>query len=77
MPAWRCTQRNTPAKEHRSRRLLTRRMKRMLIATITDDVSSNWFALLALIYGSAVMGIVIVALMKSARNRRAEAQKGR
>lgn len=34
-------------------------------------------ALLAFIYGSAVMAIVIVALIRSARKRRAEAQQKR
>ena len=43
----------------------------------TDDPNLHWFALLALAYGSAMMAIVIVALVKSARKRRAEAQKER
>ena len=48
-----------------------------MFAAFTDDSSSNWFAVLAFIYGSAVMAIVIVALIKSARKRRAEAQQTR
>jgi len=51
--------------------------KQPLSTVFIDDPSSNWFALAALIYGSAVMAIVIVALVKSARRRRAEAHKGR
>jgi len=54
-----------------------RKRRRQLFAAFIDDSNSNWFALLAFIYGSAVMAIVIVALMKSARKRRAEAQKKR
>jgi hypothetical protein len=48
----------------------------MLFAAFTDDSNSQWLALavLAFIYGSAVMAIVIVTLMKSARKRRTEAQ---
>jgi hypothetical protein len=49
----------------------------MLSTAFTDDPNSNWFALVAFIYGSSVMAIVIVALVKSARKRRAEAQKER
>jgi hypothetical protein len=51
--------------------------KQTLSTVFIDDPSSNWFALAALIYGSAVMAIVIVALVKSARRRRVEAHKGR
>jgi hypothetical protein len=49
----------------------------MLSAAFIDDPNSSWFALVALIYGSGVMAIVIVALVKSARKRRAEAHKER
>jgi len=60
----------------------TREKKAILFAAFTDDSSSQWLvcsaswqlALLAFIYGSAVMAIVIVTLMKSARKRRPEAQ---
>jgi hypothetical protein len=56
--------------------------KTILFAAFTDDSNSQWLvcsaswqlALLAFIYGSAVMAIVIVTLMKSARKRRPEAQ---
>jgi hypothetical protein len=43
----------------------------------TDDPNANWFALLAFIYGSAVMAVVVVALVKSARKRRTEAHQKR
>jgi membrane protein implicated in regulation of membrane protease activity len=53
-----------------------------LFAAFTDDSNSQWLmysaswqlAILAFIYSSAVMAIVIVTLMKSARKRRPEAQ---
>jgi hypothetical protein len=56
--------------------------KTLLFAAFTDDSNSQWFvfsaswqlALLAFIYGSAVLAIVIVTLIKSARKRRPEAQ---
>jgi hypothetical protein len=46
--------------------------QQMLTAAFTDDSTSQWFALLAFIYGAAIMSFVIVALIKSARMRRAE-----
>lgn len=46
-----------------------------MFAALIDDSNSNWFALVAFIYGSAVMAIVIVALIRSARKRRADAQE--
>lgn len=48
-----------------------------MFAAFTDDSNSQWlaFAALAFIYGSAVMGLVIVTLIRSARKRGAESQK--
>jgi hypothetical protein len=48
----------------------------MLFTAFTDESNSQWLvlAVLALIYGSVVMAIVIVTLIKSARKRRPEAQ---
>ena len=48
--------------------------RRTLVAAFTDDSNLQWLALaaLAFIYGSAVMAVVIVTLMKSARMRRHE-----
>lgn len=51
------------------------RERQILSTALTDDPNSNWFCLFAFIYGSAVMTIVIVALIKSARKRRADTQK--
>jgi hypothetical protein len=56
--------------------------KAILFAAFTEDSNSQWLAcsvswqlaLLAFIYGAAVMAIVIVTLMKSARKRRPEAR---
>lgn len=49
----------------------------ILSTAFADDPNSNWFCLFAFIYGSVVMTIVIVALVKSARRRRADAQQNR
>ena len=48
-----------------------------MFAAFTDDSNSEWlpFAALAFIYGSAVMALVIVTLLKSARRRGPETQK--
>jgi hypothetical protein len=55
---------------------IERSKKAILFVAFTDDSNSQWLtlAVLAFIYGSAVMAIVIVTLMKSARKRRTEAQ---
>ena len=47
------------------------------IAVFIDEVTSEWlaFAALAFIYGSAVMTIVIVTLLRSARRRGPESNK--
>jgi len=50
-----------------------RSQEKMLSAAFTDDSTAQWFALLALIYGAAIMSFVVVALIKSARKRRVEA----
>ena len=52
-------------------------IRRILFAALTDESTSQClaFAALALIYGSAVMTIVIVTLVKSARKRSPETQK--
>jgi hypothetical protein len=49
----------------------------MLFATLADESNLQWlvFAALALVYGSAVMTIVIVTLIKSARARASETSK--
>jgi D-aminopeptidase len=71
-PACRAGARNYINKKKQAR-CLRSQSKQMLSAAFTDDSTAQWFALLALIYGAAIMSFVIVALMKSARKRRAEA----
>ena len=83
LSAWRCeTEKRARARKGRQGCLRSQEKKAILFAAFTDDsnsqglvCSASWqLALLAFIYGSAVMAIVIVTLMKSARKRRPEAQ---
>jgi len=82
LPAGVAKQRNEPSEKTQAGCLRPRGKKTILFAAFTDDSNSQWLvcsaswqlALLAFIYGSAVMAIVIVTLMKSARKRRPEAQ---
>jgi len=64
---------------HRAAQSGNRRYQRghILFAALTDESNLQWLvvAALALIYGSAVMAIVIVTLMKSARARASETSK--
>jgi len=84
LPAWRCENLETSASEKWQAGCLRplEGKKTILFAAFIDDSNSQWLvcsaswqlALLAFIYGSAVMAIVIVTLMKSARKRRPDAQ---
>ena len=56
---------------------LPRKSRRILFAAFGDDSSSQWlaFAVLAFVYGSAIMALVIVTLIKGARKRSPEDSK--
>lgn len=74
--------RNEAERENAGRMPAPQGKKTILFAAFTDDSNSQWLmysaswqlAVLAFIYSSAVMAIVIVTLMKSARKRRPEAR---